>query len=600
MRSLRSLPLPLLGLLLPAACGGDDGAADPDRPAPAAAAADDAPAVDDDGAAEGDDADSVAEADGGAATADDAANADDEGSAADEGPDSLLVPPPAEALTMHGLAAYEVVTIYAEPNLASTKLGYLRFGHRTMVTEKIDDQGEGCPKGWHQLPAGGHACVNKGLTVGADKEPYMYHPPPRPRLDDSMPYDYGAIARDGTETWWRPATPEERALAAKKFAIVQEQAAAEAAAAAIAAGLEPPPKPKPKPTPKPEPKTGSEPSGTEPSDEADPLPGLGDLPDAPDPAAAPPTAEELAEQRRREEEQRLREEEQRKLELEKMAKLPLHPEHPFLERGFTITTALKVKDQGRTWWRTSRGGYLDAAKVYKKPAPKIPELGVQIPETSGFPFGFVGSDKVPLFVENEDGKLQRKGTLTYRTFVDGVEQREIDGKAYLRTADDTYVRVSDLRLAEPQTPPEDLGGLDRWIDVQLSKQLLVAYEGERPVFTTLVSTGRKGTKEEPFDTPTGVFRIQTKHVSSSMDGNTASDGNYSIQDVPWAMFFHGNYALHGAFWHAGFGGRRSHGCINLAVADARWLFWWVGPELPEGWHGAAAHEGQPGSVVVVR
>ena len=75
---------------------------------------------------------------------------------------------------------------------------------------------------------------------------------------------------------------------------------------------------------------------------------------------------------------------------------------------------------------------------------------------------------------------------------------------------------------------------------------------------------------------------------------------YSIQDVPWAMFFHGNYALHGAFWHAGFGARRSHGCINLAVADARWLFWWVGPELPEGWHGAAAREGSPGSVVVVR
>jgi lipoprotein-anchoring transpeptidase ErfK/SrfK len=162
------------------------------------------------------------------------------------------------------------------------------------------------------------------------------------------------------------------------------------------------------------------------------------------------------------------------------------------------------------------------------------------------------------------------------------------------------VRVSDLRMAVPQPVPEDLAGNDRWIDVDLSKQLLVAYEGERPVFTTLVSTGRKGTKDEPFETPKGKFRILTKHVSSSMDGNTASDGNYSIQDVPWAMFFEGNYAIHGAFWHNGFGSRKSHGCINLPVGDARWLFWWVGPELPEGWHGAAAREGSPGSVVVVR
>lgn len=417
-----------------------------------------------------------------------------------------------------------------------------------------------------------------------------------------MPYDYGVIARDGTETWWRPATPIERELAAEKFAILQEQAAA---AAAAAAGLEPPaPKAAPKPKPKPD-DGGDAAGGSGESAGTEPLPGLGDLPDAP--PAAPPTPEELAEQARRKaeaearaEEQRLREEEERKARLEQMSKLPLHPEHPFLERGFTITTALKVSDQGRTWWRTSRGGYLDAAKVYKKPAPKVAELGAVIPETSGFPFGFVGDDKVPVFERNDDGKLQRKGSLTYRTFVDGVEQLEIDGKAYLRTADDRYVRVSDLRLAEPQSPPADLGGIERWIDVDLSKQLLVAYEGERPVFTTLVSTGRKGTKEEPFDTPTGTFRIVTKHVSSSMDGNTASDGNYSIQDVPWAMFFHGNYALHGAFWHAGFGGRRSHGCINLAVADARWLFWWVGPELPEGWHGAAAHDGAPGSAVVVR
>ncbi|MCX4243694.1 L,D-transpeptidase [Paraliomyxa miuraensis] len=603
MRSPRTTPIAslrtiaLLGLLLPIACGTGEDSTQPATHAEAKAADDGRPASAHEAEAEAADGASAgpANADGGEAAEGEAADAGagDEVAHANGGADTsaLLVPPPAESLTMHGLAAYEVVTIYAKPNLASTKLGYLRFGHRTMVTPKIADEGEGCPKGWHQLPAGGHACASKGLTVEADKEPYMYHPPPRPRIEEPMPYDYGAIARDGTETWWRPATAAERQLAAEKFALLQEEAAA---AAAAAAGLPPPP-PKAKPAPKP--KAGDGAAAGDDGGGGEPLPGVDDPPPEP---AAPPSPEELAELARKAEEERLRQEEERKARLEQMSKLPLHPEHPFLERGFTITTALKVNDQGRTWWRTSRGGYLDAAKVYKKPPPKVAEVGVVLPETSGFPFGFAGDDKTPVFQRNEDGKLQRKGSLAYRTFVDGVEELEIDGKTYLRTADDTYVRASDLRLAVPQTPPQDLGGIDRWVDVDLSQQLLVAYEGERPVFTTLVSTGRKGTKEEPFDTPTGTFRIVTKHISSSMDGNTASDGNYSIQDVPWAMFFHGNYALHGAFWHAGFGGRRSHGCINLAVTDARWLFWWVGPELPEGWHGAAAHDGSPGSVVVVR
>jgi hypothetical protein len=70
-------------------------------------------------------------------------------------------------------------------------------------------------------------------------------------------------------------------------------------------------------------------------------------------------------------------------------------------------------------------------------------------------------------------------------------------------------------------------------------------------------------------------------------------------DVPWTMFFEGSYALHGAFWHEGFGRVRSHGCINLGPTDARWLFYWAPPFLPEGWHGVHAHEGSPGTTVIV-
>jgi lipoprotein-anchoring transpeptidase ErfK/SrfK len=84
-----------------------------------------------------------------------------------------------------------------------------------------------------------------------------------------------------------------------------------------------------------------------------------------------------------------------------------------------------------------------------------------------------------------------------------------------------------------------------------------------------------------------------------MDGDVASDGPYSIEDVPWIMYFSGSYALHGAFWHSEFGRTKSHGCVNLSPEDARRIFGWTEPQLPEGWHGVVATEEKQGTRVVV-
>ncbi|MBV9947416.1 MAG: L,D-transpeptidase, partial [Myxococcales bacterium] len=100
-------------------------------------------------------------------------------------------------------------------------------------------------------------------------------------------------------------------------------------------------------------------------------------------------------------------------------------------------------------------------------------------------------------------------------------------------------------------------------------------------------------------TRSGEFRIREKHVSATMDNDTATDGPYSIEDVPWIMYFDGSTALHGAFWHSRFGHERSHGCVNMTPYDAHELFGWVGPRLPEGWHGVHATEANAGTRVVV-
>jgi len=483
-----------------------------------------------------------------------------------------IEPPSDDELTVHALAGFEVVAVYSAPNLESPRLGYLRFGQRTMVTPKIEDEGEGCRKGFHALPTGGFACASKGLLVKEDKQPYMYLPPPPPRLDEPLPYDYGTIGKDGTPMWWRIADRDEVRLADEKYAATVE--------------------PEPGATPA---KPKSKPKSKPPGDGGTALPGVGDTPAPP---AVPLTPEQQAELERKREEERIKAEERAAELAKKAANLPLNSDKPFLEKGFIITLSERVKEKGRGWWRTTRGGFVESSRAWRRKTKDF--QGAEVPEGSSFPFGFVMEEKSAAYKLNDEGKLKRERKLEYREFIDFSEEVEVDGKAYMVTADGLHVRKKDVRLADPATRPEEVKAWESWIDVSLELQILVAYDGDQPVYATLVSTGRKGTEEEPFETPKGSWRIQSKHVSSSMDGNTASDGNYSIQDVPWTMFFEGSYALHGAFWHSRFGRRRSHGCINLGPSDARWLFNWTTPVLPEGWHGVKAHEGAPGTLVVVR
>jgi lipoprotein-anchoring transpeptidase ErfK/SrfK len=113
------------------------------------------------------------------------------------------------------------------------------------------------------------------------------------------------------------------------------------------------------------------------------------------------------------------------------------------------------------------------------------------------------------------------------------------------------------------SPDEIIEG--RWIDVDLSEQRLTAYEASVPVRTTLVSTGLPSTP-----TPVGQFRIWIKFRYDDMAGS-----DYYIEDVPYVMYFHEGYGLHGVTWHANFGHPMSHGCVNLPTSEAEWLFNWA-------------------------
>ena len=162
-----------------------------------------------------------------------------------------------------------------------------------------------------------------------------------------------------------------------------------------------------------------------------------------------------------------------------------------------------------------------------------------------------------------------------------------------------WVRAADLARPSLAPRPAAAGPRERWLDVDLASQTLVAYEGDEPVFATLVSTGI-GRPGSPFDTPTGVFRILSKHALVRMDNLEHTGVEPYAYDVPLTQYFTQDKALHAAPWHDQLGRPRSHGCVNLSPTDARWLFAFTSPAVPVGVDEVDGTPSHPGTLVRIR
>ncbi|HET7036210.1 MAG TPA: L,D-transpeptidase [Thermomicrobiaceae bacterium] len=135
--------------------------------------------------------------------------------------------------------------------------------------------------------------------------------------------------------------------------------------------------------------------------------------------------------------------------------------------------------------------------------------------------------------------------------------------------------LSTAGVAQPAGAPVWPDGKrnpSKWIEVNLSTpQTLTAWEGDRAVYTAYVSGG---TDQHP--TVTGTFAIYWKLDKQDMSGGRAGDDDYYyLPDVPWVMYFYEDYAIHGAYWHANWGYPISHGCVNMPIPDADWLYHWA-------------------------
>jgi lipoprotein-anchoring transpeptidase ErfK/SrfK len=145
----------------------------------------------------------------------------------------------------------------------------------------------------------------------------------------------------------------------------------------------------------------------------------------------------------------------------------------------------------------------------------------------------------------------------------------LTNNVYEREGVKVVTSAGTITVRCPEAPPDPFNG-EKWIEINLSSQYLIAWQNGERIAETYVSTGRPG-----FDTPTGTWYVNTKLVSQDMQGCIQGECYY-VPDVPWVMYFTDwGHALHGAYWHNNFGNVMSHGCVNLPVSFAEWLYYWT-------------------------
>jgi hypothetical protein len=231
------------------------------------------------------------------------------------------------------------------------------------------------------------------------------------------------------------------------------------------------------------------------------------------------------------------------------------------------------------------------------PVRSLGSLGVALDDTLAV--GWAIGDSVHVFSQPKIAKKTQE-VLERLARVAILEERVEKRETWLRIGDDRWLRARDVAFPQRVPPPAEAREGERWIDVDLARQVMTAYVGARAVYAAPTSTGR-GAPGTETATPPGVHRLWVKLAATDMDNleNLEAAENYAIQGVPWVQYFERGYGLHGAFWHRAFGRVQSHGCVNLSPGDAEWVFRWSSPRLPDGWTAVLPTDYEPGTIVNV-
>ncbi|MFC0675535.1 L,D-transpeptidase family protein [Brachybacterium hainanense] len=158
----------------------------------------------------------------------------------------------------------------------------------------------------------------------------------------------------------------------------------------------------------------------------------------------------------------------------------------------------------------------------------------------------------------------------FETKTSEAEVTQVKAPEAEKPADDKAAGATPAPTTEAPKPTGE-----KWIDVNLANKTVTAYVGDTPVWGPKSMVDGK----EGYETVTGSYEIYLRYEMQDMT-NASRYGEddpryYYTEDVPWVQYFHNGYAFHGAPWRSSFGYSGSHGCVNMRVSDAKWLYSWA-------------------------
>ncbi len=229
--------------------------------------------------------------------------------------------------------------------------------------------------------------------------------------------------------------------------------------------------------------------------------------------------------------------------------------------GFNYVTVTGVSGD---WVQVNEGQWMPANQLAVVRPSEF--TGVYLDGELEYPMAWVLIPSYPSPYPGAPGDQSRPVIPRY-TRVNIFASAEVNGwQWYLIGPEAWIIQTSVARVTFVERPPQVKG---RWFAVDLYEQVLVAYEEDTPVFATLISSGL-----EDWPTNEGIFKVWSRQTNGHMSGAEGQTDFYSLENVPWVMYFDNAISLHGTYWHDGFGYRHSHGCVNMSITDAHWAFNW--------------------------
>ena len=403
-----------------------------------------------------------------------------------------------------GITAF-VATVYKEPRDTSKKLGYLRVGAK--VERSADPVStSGCPGGWYGIKPKGYVCAVEEATTDLE-HPILRAAAKRPDLKAALPYRY-AFVRAVLPLYVHVPTAEEQSKSEFKLGEHLEwfkKHVNEVSSVTLGANDVPMDE---RGVPISSKKLGELGAGKNSLElpigallggdsDGDPIPfwlaggkrAIANISDFKVPQYAA-----FADRARRH------------TGLALVASFATGPEYG--ERRFAVTTDLRLAP---------------ASKI--KPDAGSPWHGLELSESFTLPLAFVRSQGARGF-KIIKGRTVAHGDLEYRSVIELTgKMRTLGAETFFRTKDKRWLNQADVGVGvAPSSWPPDAESGQKWIEISIGNQTLVMWEGKKPVYATLISSGKAGLDDPKTTTATirGVFRIRNKHITATMDSNESS------------------------------------------------------------------------------